>query len=218
MAAELRLYQSDLVGLVDDEDLDGLLGWRWIELGGYIVRQQRTPTGTTLIYLHRWLMKARPNEVVDHINNNRLDNRRSCNLRLCSQSENLANRPAPMPHGYRGVYPERSGSWRAQIKVNGRNRRLGTFQRPEAAARAYDVAALAAWGRFARLNFPGETPAQLELPTFDDLLAFATPAPSPRGMDFYELSLLRQWSAARAVAGDALTLAEQDTGDCDIPY
>lgn len=197
MTAELLLHNATQAALVDLEDLAELRRWRWFELGGYVVRQQRTATGTTLVYLHRQLLRASRVEVVDHINNNRLDNRRA-NLRLCSQSENLANRPAPMPHGYRGVYPEvRGGNWRAQIKVGGRNKRLGTYPTPEAAARAYDVAALAAWGRFARLNFPGETPAQLGLDLEGD--PFDVPAPVTR-LDWYELRQLRAWREAGAVA------------------
>lgn len=212
--AELPLAnRTDLVSLVDEADLAELRRWRWIELGGYVVRQQRTATGgTTLIYLHRYLMQARPHEVVDHINNDRLDNRRSCNLRLCTQSQNLANRPAPMPHGYRGVYPEqRGGGWRAQIKVAGKSRRLGTYRTPEAAARAYDAAALAAFGRFARLNFPGETPAQLELPGLDP---FDLPAPVAR-LDFTEIAQERRWREARALPVGQF---EGQIDDCGIEF
>jgi hypothetical protein len=209
MTAELLLTNG--AGLVDAEDLAELRRWRWFELGGYVVRQQRTASGgAVLIYLHRFLMQARPSEVVDHINNNRLDNRR-CNLRLCTQSQNLANRPAPMPHGYRGVYPEGAHTWRAQIKVRGKNKRLGTFRTPEAAARAYDVAALAAFSHFARLNFPGETPAQLGL--WED--PFDAPAPA-QGVDFYEIRQEQRWRAQQ-FTGDA-ALGEALAGELGIPW
>lgn len=214
MSAALRLHQSDAVALVDAEDLPELARWRWHLLNGYVVRKVRTgPDRTVLIYLHRWLMQATPAEVVDHVNGDRLDNRRSCNLRRCSQSENLANRAAPMPHGYRGVYPEKNGTWRAQIKVQGKSRRLGTFPAPEAAARAYDVAALAAFGRFARLNFPGETVAQLPLALPVELdLAAAGPAPA-LPMDWAEIQ-----AARRAHTFTGAGLAELDTSDCLIPF
>ena len=58
---------------------------------------------------------------------------------------------------YKGVsLLRRDGTWVAEITVNYRRRYLGRFPTEEAAASAYDDAAIAAWGRFARLNFPGD--------------------------------------------------------------
>lgn len=209
MAAELRLHNSDRVARVDPEDLAELSRWRWILLGSYVVRQQRTDAGQrVLIYLHRYLVQARPWEVVDHDDRDTLNNQRA-NLVRCSQSENLAKIPARAPHGFRGVYPERGGSWRAQIKVHGKNKRLGTFRTPEAAARAYDVAAVAAWGRFARPNFPGETPEQLGL--FDP---FDVPAPAAR-VDFLEIAQERRWRAAQAPEPGQF---EGQSDNCGIPF
>lgn len=213
MAAELLLHNATQAALVDAEDLAELRRWHWFALGGYVVRQQRTATGSTLVYLHRQLLRASRVEVVDHINNNRLDNRRA-NLRLCSQSENLANRPAPMPHGYRGVYPEvRGGNWRAQIKVQGKNRRLGTFATRELAALAYDAAALAAFGRFARLNFP-DVVQEEQLGLFDDSDPFDVPAPATR-VDWIEIVQERRWREARAVAVGQF---DGQVDNCGIPF
>lgn len=213
--AELPLAnRSNLVSLVDADDLAQLRQYRWIELGGYVVRQQRTAAGgTVLIYLHRYLMQARPHEVVDHINNDRLDNRRSCNLRRCSQSENLANRPSPRPDGYRGVYFEkRGGRWRAQISVGGKNAYLGTYATPELAAVAYDRAARKAFGRFARLNFPGVVEEeQLELPGLDP---FDAPAPGTR-IDFAEIAQERRWREARALP---IGQFDGQVDDCGIAF
>ena len=41
------------------------------------------------------------------------------------------------------------------IKINGRSTYLGRFTDEVDAARAYDEAAITAWGEFAHLNFPG---------------------------------------------------------------
>ena len=56
------------------------------------------------IRLHRWLLNAPDDVVVDHINHSGLDNRR-CNLRLLKRSENLHNKRLYKNNtsGYRGV-------------------------------------------------------------------------------------------------------------------
>jgi hypothetical protein len=100
---------------------------------------------------------------VDHANGNGLDNQRH-NLRPASRSQQGGNRRKQQRTSsrYKGVYwcKERR-HWRAYIRVAGQMRWLGRFADEGDAARAYDAAALAAWGEFARLNFPegadGET-------------------------------------------------------------
>lgn len=102
---------------------------------------------------HRLLLDPPPGVLVDHVNRNGLDNRRA-NLRLCNQSQNKANRPAPRNNtsGFKGVSRTRGGRFAAYITVDYRKRHLGTFATAHDAAFAYDVAALEAWGEFALLN------------------------------------------------------------------
>lgn len=91
---------------------------------------------------------------IDHANGNGLDNRR-VNLRPATRSQNGANRPPPSNNtsGYKGVYWSRpTRKWRAVIRVNDRKANLGYFTDPVDAARAYNAAALEAWGEFAWLN------------------------------------------------------------------
>ena len=193
--------------LVDDADYEPLLRWNWLYLpnhrGGYAIRHLRVNGRRIIIYLHRLLLAARPFEVVDHVNGCGLDNRRH-NLRCASPSQNGANRPAParaIP--YRGVYQDKRYScYFAQIKIERVNIRLGTFPTMEAAARAYDRAAGAAFGVFARLNFPGECEQveQLALPLLDESDAepwsedFEFPDPPKLSMDSYEFLHLRRWA------------------------
>lgn len=213
--ATLPLQNSDQLALVDAADLAALRRWRWISLGGYVVRQQRTAKGSALIYLHRQLVVARPYEVVDHLDNDRLNNQRA-NLRRCSQSENLANRPSPRPEQFRGVYFEkRGGRWRAQITVAGKSRYLGTFATPELAALAYDRAARQAFGRFARLNLPDVAQEeQLALPLDDDPFA-AVPLPAS-GPDWWEIRQEQRWRAARGARQVASFGGQVD--NCGIPF
>jgi hypothetical protein len=55
--------------------------------------------------------------------------------------------------GFKGVHPV-SGGYQARIRINHTLLHLGFFKTTEEAARAYDVAAIQAWGEFAHPNFP----------------------------------------------------------------
>ena len=107
--------------------------------------------GHRFIFMHT-LITGWPR--VDHEDGDGLNNTIR-NLRKATQSQNLANQGSRGGASqYKGVYLDRrNGHWYACITVEGHQRRLGTFLDEAAAARAYDTAALAAWGDFARLNF-----------------------------------------------------------------
>jgi hypothetical protein len=89
----------------------------------------------------------------DHRDGNKLNNLRS-NLRPATHSQNNINVARKNLTGYRGVRLQRSGKFAAQIRLNGRVRHLGTFQRADIAASAYDESAIRHHGEFAMLNFP----------------------------------------------------------------
>lgn len=93
-------------------------------------------------------------EKVDHIDTDSLNNRRA-NLRLATISQNNANRKRPKNNtsGYKGVYwDKKSEKWAAMISVDGRLRRLGSFDDPKDAYEAYCTAAKEYHGEFARLD------------------------------------------------------------------
>lgn len=151
-----------LIALVSEEDADRVLALKWhvrpvrSRLGKFIAVNGRggaKPTRHGCRYLHRFILNAPADRLVDHINGDTLDNRRE-NLRLCTPSQNCINRPSIGGHGFRGVYLRRSGTWGAKIQVEGEITHLGQFATVEAAARAYDAAALQMHGEFACLNFP----------------------------------------------------------------
>jgi len=120
-----------------------------IASGGYV--------GCGSILVHRLILGLSNGDKkrADHINRNRLDNRRE-NLRLCDARGNAANRAGyPGSSKFKGVTFRRScGKWEAAIRTRGKTRYLGVFIAEEDAARVYDTAALELFGEFAFLNFP----------------------------------------------------------------
>lgn len=152
--AEIPLTQGR-IAIVDDEDYDWLMEWRWlVNSWGYVARSIHR--GQTL--MHRLILNAPAGTDVDHINSNRLDNRR-CNLRLASRAQNNRNRKSQDGtfSKYKGVgWRKDVKKWRAQITVNYKNIHLGYFDTEIEAAKAYDVAAHEHFADFAYLNFPEE--------------------------------------------------------------
>ena len=74
---------------IDNEDYEKIKDISWYEANnGYMSHKD---TNKKLILLHRLIMNAPNNKVIDHINHNKKDNRKS-NLRLVSQKENSRNR------------------------------------------------------------------------------------------------------------------------------
>ena len=102
------------------------------------------------VRLHRLLMNPSPTQLVDHINNNPLDNRR-CNLRIVNKSQNGANRPKTKRNtsGYKGVTKLKNGKYMARIMVNYRGIYLGCYETPIEASRAYQKAEREYFGEYA---------------------------------------------------------------------
>lgn len=143
--------------IVDDDDYPIVSQYKWTYDNGYAVRKTTLATGKyKKISLHRFLTSAQPKQMVDHANGNGLDNRR-CNLRLCTGSQNNANRRVLRPSSspYRGVRKASNVErWEAAIGHNYRFIHLGSFLTQEEAARAYDAKAIELYGEFASTNFP----------------------------------------------------------------
>lgn len=107
-----------------------------------------------MILMHRAILGASDGVYVDHINGNKLDNRRS-NLRIATPQQSAYNTTKPNKNGYRGVtlHAGRAKPYQASIHLNGRKKSLGYYATAREAAAAYDAAALLHQGEFAKLNF-----------------------------------------------------------------
>jgi hypothetical protein len=155
---EIQLTRG-MVAMVDDEDYEMLSHWRWyFNSRGYAQacnggdRYHRRLTS-----MHRVVALPDPTQEVDHINGDKLDNRRS-NLRPCSRSENQRNNQSHVGTSrFKGVsWQSSKRKWKAQIDAKDRYKGgyIGNFDDEVSAALAYDAAARECFGVFARLNFP----------------------------------------------------------------
>jgi len=157
-----RIYLDEgLWTIVDVADYYRFSCFKWYIDGRdgrfYAVRGKRIgKDNAEKVRLHREIMEPPEELLVDHLNLNGLDNRRS-NLRLATYGENSQNmrKRKGASSRYIGVnFDKRPGNWRARIMYEGKAKWLGNFDSEEEAGKAYDEAAKKYYGEFARLNFP----------------------------------------------------------------
>lgn len=116
--------------IFDIDDYERVRNFQWyMKDNGYIsctgTRKNKNKT------LHRFIMKCNNNEIIDHINRNKLDNRKE-NLRIVSLNENNHNRSIGKNNtsGIIGVginYTSKKGTcYRSQITINNKRIKLCT--------------------------------------------------------------------------------------------
>lgn len=156
---------------VDDEDFEYLNQWKWQAAKAhntfYATRSDNSFTPKRTVKMHRVIMNLEHGDahLVDHINHNGLDNKKS-NLRICTDSQNNSNRTSIKNSSskFLGVTLKikrrrttDNKFWYAQIRKDGKTLFLGSFPYTEngekAAAEMYDKHAKLLHGEFANLNF-----------------------------------------------------------------
>jgi hypothetical protein len=153
------LLTHGMVALVDPADAELVLRYTWRAHHShrtvYARRSlQRRPDGRRPQQYMHTLITGWP--LVDHINGDGTDNRRS-NLRKATVGQNNANvrKRIGTSSQYKGVrWRTDTRRWQARIRAARELRHLGFFSDEMDAAVAYDDAARIAFGEFARLNFP----------------------------------------------------------------
>ena len=109
-----RFYNVVAKSKIDTSDIDMVKNIKWrLNNQGYVINNSHSSC-----FLHSKILGCET--FVDHINGDRLDNRRS-NLRIVTRSQNQMN------VCYRGVYEKGNGKWCAKIKLNQKSLNLGTF-------------------------------------------------------------------------------------------
>lgn len=123
----VKYKDKELNVLIDNEDVNKIVdigSWHAIkddtlkETSYYIANRYNSKSrGKGVIKLHRFITNCPLDKVVDHINHNTLDNRKS-NLRICSRFENQQNLRS-CKSGHPGVYFKKTrGKWVGNISKN----------------------------------------------------------------------------------------------------
>lgn len=148
--------------IVDASDYECLIQWVWCaqwmpnSQSFYVVRSTpRDPVTRKQgrITMARVIMNAPEGMLVDHHDHDTLNNRKG-NLRVCTYPQNGSNARMLKPNiaRVRGIHwVKADGSWRAEIKVNGKPIGLGQFRDKEMAVEAYQQAAIKYKGEFAHV-------------------------------------------------------------------
>ena len=140
---------------VDKDDIGLVMGYCWYETAdGYMM----TRVGKDRqVFMHRLILSGGLDDttsgIVDHINRNRLDNRKS-NLRVCSPLENVRNRTVrhDSKSQITGVRIYENGArprWQAYICVHSKFISLGYYDTIDEAANARKEAERKYFGEFA---------------------------------------------------------------------
>jgi hypothetical protein len=143
--AKVSLHRRDRsisgYALVDISDAHRVSEYKWhINANGYAATTTRINGQWVNIGMHRMILGLQPGEkwCGDHINRDRLDNRR-INLREVTRTTNAQNRTPyrGTSSKYRGVsFRKDRGCWVAYVYADGKRMHLGFFDKEDDAAEA----------------------------------------------------------------------------------
>lgn len=150
--------KEKLYTIVDDEDYAKLIKLKWNFNGGYVVHSITSGEDRgKKIRMHRLIMHPNDDDIVDHINGNTLDNRKS-NLRITNETGNIRNsrkmeKKKQVTSKYKGVsWDKQMSAWKVSIRNCGKVEHLGYFNNEDVAGYVYNLKAKKIFGEFAWLN------------------------------------------------------------------
>lgn len=113
---------------IDAEDYPQVSKYKWRTVKGY------ASYGNTIHYLHRFIMKAKDGQQIDHINLDITDNRK-INLRIANNSLNQSNKKGYNKYGIKGIeYHKMLNKWSAYFRINNKQYHSPCFKTKEEAA------------------------------------------------------------------------------------
>lgn len=115
---------------VDDEEYGELNKIKWCCGDGYALSTLHINDKKFTLRMHRVILKALKGQCIDHINHNKLDNRKE-NLRFCSKSENSRNKilRANNISGVSGVrWDKQDNKWEVYVAVKNKKIHLGHYE------------------------------------------------------------------------------------------
>lgn len=146
--AEVILYDKygneKARALIDLEDIEKVKNEDWHKTnGGYVLNSKGKQ-------MHRIIIDCPENKFIDHINHNKLDNRKH-NLRIVTKQQNAFNmkKPSTNTSGYKGVgFHKQRNKWRARIMVDNKDISLGLYDTIEEAIKARKEAEIKYFGEY----------------------------------------------------------------------
>lgn len=133
----------------DIEDFEIIYPYSWIEKDGYIIAYDSSTK--KIVRQHRIILGCSKDEIVDHKNQKRHDNRKE-NLRKATKQQNAINRGAGInsKSGIKGVSKSANGEkYYARISVDGKTKHLGTFDTARDAKACRQMVEFELFGEFA---------------------------------------------------------------------
>lgn len=143
---------NGLVSIIDDDYFESISKTKWyLSTDGYACNRLGK-------FMHNYIHKRTVGMHTDHINGNKLDNRKK-NLRTVTPSQNAVNSKIQKNNksGYKGVSwkkrkNRKSGIWSSYIRVNGKYIFIGEFHKKTDAINAFRTSALKYHGEYYRFK------------------------------------------------------------------